>query len=163
MSDLSDSTWAVDLEGTDQDLEGTDWQLLIPEQVLWDLNETFGSPDYDIDNSQFDVQVSGIYLHDTQLKFKDLVNVKSIDVGVFQVVDEVSSFWYRMGFTEVPLGAGEIQMNNAEQLNFLQDEIYQLKVKLTPVDGLLPCSATLDGSEDFTAWSASWLKVNVLG
>lgn len=150
--DPRDCTFAHDRGGADMAIEGTDWAPLQPMRILWarELGKDISTP-------VFRLPVDGVYNQDFQARFKSLVNVKRIEVGIFQKVEgEDDDFWFTLKKETVPTGDTEIHLGGMTQFDFHKGEEYYLAVQLTPIDDGQPCSASLSGSDDYTAWGCSF-------
>lgn len=150
--DPKDCTFAWDRGEEDMAIEGTDWAPLQPMRILW--AREVGK---DISTPVFRLPVDGVYNQDFQARFNSLVNVKRIEVGIFQKVEgEADDFWFTLRKETVPTGDVEIHLGGMTQFDFHKGEEYYLAVQLTPIDDGEPCSAVLSGSDDHTAWGCSF-------
>lgn len=142
----------------DQEISGTDWAKVLANRLLW----TSGF--YDLDQSWFTIPLDGVYNHDLQLRLNNLVNVAAIEVSLFMRVDGVTDdYWFTLAKGYIQAGMTEIHLGNSTQFDFYAGEVYYMAVQLTPTDAQLPCSATILGSDDFTAWGSGWSSPLVNG
>ena len=153
-ADQMNPTLAVDKDGEDQLISSTDWTKVTSARVIWDL-----LGDYDSENSQITVSQSGIYNYDMQMRFSDLSNVSIIEVALFKVTEAEPDYWFTLAFRNITV-QNTVHLGAMTQFDFFEDEEYFLAVKLTPADEEVACSATILGSDDFTAWGASWTAPN---
>lgn len=145
------STFAVDKDGANQSLSGTDWTKLTAVRVLWDYHG-----DYDAATSEFVVPKDGIYSSDIQVRFTDFVNVKSVEVALFMYIDGVNDdYWFTLGKSEVDSDS-DAHIGNSTEFDFRAGQRFYIAARLTKISSLLACSATLLGSDDYTAWGGSY-------
>jgi hypothetical protein len=142
--DFFRSSIAVDKDGTDQSLSGEDWTLITADRVLWDFNE-----DYDTLENTIVIPVDGVYTFDAQIKIKDIVNCSFVEVAMWKVGDP-DDYWFILD-KRVIVTATEVQLKGTTSFDFYVSDVMYLAVKLYGNGGGTP-SATIDGSDDYTAW-----------
>lgn len=133
------SSCAVDMNGLDQEIEGTDAVHVNQARSIWDLNA-----DFDLDTGEFVVPFDGVYTCDAGIRIVDLVNVDRVTVALFKGED----YWFTIDEKPVPSGSTAIYLTNSVHFDMYEDERFDVKVILY---GTNP-SATIDGDDDHTAW-----------
>jgi hypothetical protein len=146
-----DCTFAVDRENIDQELIGTDFIKLIPLRKLWDKHASI-----ELNNGNFTIPIDGVYNLDIQSRFNTFINVKNIEIAIFQVTEEEDDFWFTLKKERVFEDDTELHLGNMTQFDFKKDETYYIAVNLTPIDINLPTSCILLGSDDYTAWGMNY-------
>lgn len=139
-------------DGVDQVISDDSWTEVSAEQVLWDKNL-----DYDIETNNFNVHWKGVYSHDSQLMIKDCVNVSKVELAIFKREEPEDDYWFILDKKSID-SSNEVQINGATSFNFDQGESYVLKIKLYKADAGLDCSATISGSDDYTAWGFNYIR-----
>jgi hypothetical protein len=148
-----ESSFAADRAGEDQDLRGANWEKILARRLLWDLDSGFS-----VDDSNFHVPADGIYNYDFQMRLSQLSNVGKVEVALFKHTEgEEDDFWFTLKKETVPNEDDEIHLGGMTQFDFLKDEQYFIAVYLTSRDGG-DCSAVMLGSDDYTAWGASYSR-----
>lgn len=140
------SSIAVDKDGVDQIVEGTDPVVIESNRILWDFNDDYDSISYDIV-----VPSDGIYSFDYQFQISSLVNVSSMELALFKRQEITDDYWFILDKRYI-LTQTTVQMNGNTLFDFYKDERYTLKIILTKTVPELDCSCTILGSDDYTAW-----------
>lgn len=139
---------ALDKDGIDQYISGTNAVVIQADRVLWDLNEN-----YDVSTDDLVVPVDGVYSFDCQIKLTNLSNVASVELAIFKR-GSPDDYWFILDNKSVG-SLSDIQLSGATSFDFYKDERYTLKIILTKVLPLVGCSCTIEGNDDFTAWGYS--------
>jgi hypothetical protein len=142
------SSTAIDKNGIDQEITGTDWTEITGERILWDLNG-----DYDVETNNFIVPFDGIYFSDLQIRVTDIVNVTDIELALFKRDTPVDDYWFILDKKEIYLET-ECQLSGSTSFDFYEGEEYVLKIKLSGTNA----SCTLSGSDDYTAMGYSFTR-----
>lgn len=145
------STVSVDKNNEDQAVSGADWVKIEAKRVLWDL-----VGDYVLADSLINISQKGVYDYDIQVRVSDLVNVSAVEIALFQVGNEEDDYWFTLSRAYIAPGQASVHMGNMTQFDFYPDEQYYVAIQLTSTDPELTCSATILGSDDYTAWGSSW-------
>jgi hypothetical protein len=153
---------AFDLNGTNQDISGGDDWTIIKGTVIPRWNEEFLGQASD-ETGQFQIGLSGFYLHDPVFEFRDLVNVASVAVGLFMDGD-----CYFALEEHLADGQTSVQVRDAYMVDIPDWRVCDVRVKLTKSDPELDCSGTVyggsftrapgDDSGDLTAWGFTLMK-----
>lgn len=140
------SSLAVDKDGTDQALTGTDWIDVQAERIIWDLNE-----DYDVSTDDFLVPDNAIYKFDPMMRIKNIVDIEEIELAIFKR-GSPDDYWFLID-RQYPAAQGlsEVVLSNSIAFDFYTGERYCVKIKMVATSGGTP-TADIDGSDDYTAW-----------
>lgn len=139
---------AVDKEGVNQYVSGTNPATITADRILWDLHE-----DYDVDTDSFVVPIDGVYFFDSQIKVTNLSNVASVELALYKT-GTPDDYWFILDKRDTS-SLFEVQLSGATSFDFYKNQEYKLKIILTKVLPLVDCSCTIDGNDDHTAWGFS--------
>jgi hypothetical protein len=137
----------------DQVIETDAWTKLEAHNVLWDF---IGN--YDIATDCITIYSNGVYDFDAQVRFKDLVNVASIELALFKVEKFVDDYWFIIAKSTDVFDLSIAQLSGSTQFDFRASEKYYFAVKLEKIDPESSISATVDKNDDYTAWGLSWVN-----
>lgn len=149
------TSFAVDKMETDQEIFGTNWTKIESKRLLWDVESGF-----ELVDSMFNVKKTGIYNYDFQLQLNNLINIHSIEIALFQYVDGIEDdYWFTLKRETKHAADTVMHLGGMTQFDFFTGEKYYIALKLIPLDDQLPCSAIISGSDDHTAWGASFSSI----
>jgi hypothetical protein len=137
------SSVAVDLNYIDQVIDSVEPTLVRAQQKIWDLSNSFN-----LNFSGFNCPVNGIWGFDGSFRLKDLTNVRSVQLLIYQNYE----LWFIAQETAVI--EDHVQISTSCLCDGLVDnsDVFQIYLKMEPIDPLLPVTGTLDGSRETTAW-----------
>jgi hypothetical protein len=141
------SSLAVDKNNRSVAITGNDWQVITADRIIWDTNDN-----YDIETDDFVIPFDGLYFMDIQVNMEDITNVTAIEVALFKR-GEVDDYWFILDKKMVH-SETEIQITGCTLFDLYEDDRYTVKIKLY---GDTP-SATINGSDDLTAWGYSFQR-----
>lgn len=146
------TSFAADKAEVDQPITDDQWTKLTASRMLWDVESGFS-----ITDSVLQVAKTGIYNFDFQMRLDSLVNVKAVEVALYQEVEgDPDDYWFTLKHQSVPAVDTVMQLGGMTQFDFFVGERYYVAVRLLPVDNKAPVSATIVGSDDHTAFGASF-------
>lgn len=137
-------TCAVDLDGTDQSVSGTNWVKISWNRVLWDSVAMLDS-----DNHYFLIPKDAVYISDIAIKLNSFVNVTSAELAIFKVQEGADDYWFQIDYKE-RLTQNSLMLKGSMSFDFHEGEQYYLALKLTTV--LLTPSCQIEGDDDYTAF-----------
>lgn len=145
------SSFAVDKnDDTPQTVSSSAVTLVVANRVLWDLQA-----EYTLAQSKFSPSLDGVWNMNGTVTVGTFVNVAWVKLHIyrnaslyFTVVDQAVAIDSKRAFTftcDVDAYASE-------------GHEFDLRIELEPVDGLLPVSAVISGSDEETAWGMTFLQ-----
>lgn len=144
---------AVGFENIDVVIPDDQWMDLAATRVIWDTNNN-----YKLGTSDFVVNRDGIYSFDIQAAFKELINVKYVEIAVFKREEPEDDYWFIIGKINVPAGETEVHLGGSTSFDFYGGDRVCVKVKIYKADEKLPCSCKINGSDDYTAWGYNLIR-----
>jgi hypothetical protein len=144
------SSFALDLDNIDQVVTGDDPVVIEATRKLWDLLD-----DYDLGDFKFYPPIDGIWNANGTITVKYADNVAKVQIEIFRN-DEP---WFTVaqaepdasGLTFIPFSC-DVDAYKSEGHDF------DLRIHLEKIVPADPCSITISGSDEETAWGMTFLQ-----
>lgn len=145
MSDYR-SSYAVDKDGADQIVSGTESTVITASRALWDFNG-----DYALESSEWTAPVDGIWSANGTVTIKEIAGCTRIAVELWRN----GALWFTVAQKDLQPGEANCALAYACDMDcyYTNAHVFDLRLRL---EGTEP-SCVISGSEDDTAWGASLL------
>ncbi len=143
------SSFALDLNNIDQEITTDIATKIEAERKLWD---SLG--DFDLATSKFNPPIDGIWNANGTITVKDPVNIAKVQIEIFRNDES----WFTVA--QVAPGSGTTFMPFSCDIDAYKSagHDFDLRIHLQKIDVGLPCSITISGSDEETAWGMSFLQ-----
>jgi hypothetical protein len=143
------SSVAIDMNGVDQPIVGTEWVKVEGSRKIWDFNG-----DFSVEEHSFSPPVNGIYDHDFTISIKDVLNVSKVELALFESDEK----WFKVASQVVTAGQTEVDLYSSLSMDGWLGDKFDLRVKLY---GTADASATIVGHDDETAYGWKFISAFV--
>lgn len=143
------SSLAVDKDNVDQLVEVDTPVVVQANRILWDL-----IGDFDLTTDKFFPPIDGVWNANGTIAVKDLTNVGIISLQIWRNDEPwftVAQILANDAMNFIPFSC-DVDAYNSSSHDF------DLRIKLDKVDPGQPCSATISGSDEETAWGMTFLQ-----
>lgn len=143
------TSWAVDKDNTDQEINVATPVVIEANRILWDL-----IGDFDLTSEKFFPPIDGIWNSNGTIAVKDCVNVARISLQIWRS-DEP---WFTVAQVVAHSGLNFIPYSCDVDAYKSDDHDFDLRIVLDRIAPLDPVSATISGSDEETAWGMTFLQ-----
>jgi hypothetical protein len=143
------SSFALDLENNDQSINTDDPEIIIAIRKLWDL-----IGDFDLSSSKFFPPIDGVWNANGTITVKDPVNVAKIQIEIWRN-DEP---WFTVAQATPQVGSTFIPFSCDVDAYKSEGHDFDLRIHLQKINETDPCSITISGSDEETAWGMTFLQ-----
>lgn len=143
------STFALDMNNEDQEISGDDPVKIQTSRKLWDL-----IGDYDLASLKFFPPIDGIWNANGTITVKDPVNVAKIQIEIWRN-DEP---WFTVAQEAPQAESTFIPFYCDVDAYKSEGHFFDLRIHLKKINEADPCSVTISGSDEETAWGMTFLQ-----
>lgn len=142
------SSFAVDLDNTDQLIDSDIETIISANRILWDILE-----DYSLTDQQFNPPIDGVWNANGTIAVKNPTNVKTVAIEIWRN-DEP---WFTVSQqAPSPTATTFLPFSCDVDAYASESHYFDLRIHLTKEDALLPCEITISGSDEETAWGMTF-------
>lgn len=143
----AEASFAVDMDNTDQELSA-EVTKVIASRVLWDKTAV-----YRPDSGQFIPDRDGVFNINGTITVRDFVNVSRVSLDIYRNEE----IWFTVYQRNIEGDLAVAMAFSCDADGYKSSEHYfDLRVRLDAIDSESPVSATVSGSDEETAWGATF-------
>lgn len=142
------SSFAVDLDNTDQVIDSDIETIINSNRILWDILE-----DYSLADQQFNPPIDGVWNANGTITVKSPTNVKTVAIEIWRN-DEP---WFTVAQQAPnPTGTTFLPFSCDVDAYASESHYFDLRIHLTKENSSDPCSISISGSDEETAWGMTF-------
>tara|TARA_R110000868_G_scaffold86760_3_gene243229 strand:+ start:137 stop:823 length:687 start_codon:yes stop_codon:yes gene_type:complete len=144
-----DSSIAMDLNGIDQVVTVDSPVVIAAQRKLWDA-----LGDYDLPTNKFSPPIDGVWNANGTIAVNNQDNVAKIQIEIFRN-DEL---WFTVAQVSPSTGSNFVTFSCDIDAYKSESHNFDLRIHLQKINEVDPCSITISGSVEETAWGMTFLQ-----